>query len=39
MLLLGLDVDVDPPIGELFGEQFGPPECPGAVGEDGGLLC
>jgi hypothetical protein len=45
MLLLGrhllllpsvLEVDVVPPIGELFGEQFGPPERLGAVGEDGG---
>ena len=45
MLLLGrhllplpsvLEVDVDPPIGELFGQQFGPPERTGAIGEDGG---
>src|SRR5215207_7177279 len=31
-----LEVDVDPPIGELFGEQLGPPERLSAVGEDGG---
>jgi hypothetical protein len=45
MLLLGrhllplpsvLEVDVDPPIGELFGQQFGPPERTGAIGEDDG---
>src|SRR5215216_4844721 len=45
MLLLGrhllvlpsvLDVDVDPPIGELSGELFGPPERLSAVGEHGG---
>ena len=44
MLLLGhhllllpsvLEVDLDPPIGELFGELFGPPERLSAVGEDG----
>ena len=30
-----LDVDVDPPSGVLFGEHFGPRECPSTVGEDG----
>ena len=30
-----LDVDVDPPIRELLGKLFGPPERTGAVGEDG----
>jgi hypothetical protein len=32
------DVDVDPPIWELLGELFGPPEHLGSVGQDGGPL-
>jgi hypothetical protein len=31
-----LQVDVDPSIGELLGEHFGPSERLSAVGEDGG---
>ncbi len=36
MLTYVLDIDVDPAIRELLGEQFSPLERPGAVHQDGG---